>query len=133
MKLPYNWEIDAILIKKSPIAYAELKQRSHNSYDFPSVIISEHKTMTAFQYVTHLARMDGQTIPFIYFVRFLDRDMFCKIDREVFGNFERKCLSAKNHLDDPRDREWVRYIPFNLFNSEILVHITQFSFLQDCS
>lgn len=120
MKLPYHWQIDVILHRNGRLkAFGELKCRTHTSTEFNSVIISEHKTKRAFVYRQHLG-MDvpfgeDSTAPFIYFIRFLDCDMYTKIEPKEFDTWERKLLSAKNHMHDPLDTEYIRYVPISLF------------------
>jgi len=115
-KLPISWQIDAMIARdKNLVGFAELKCRNHTAETWDTVILSEHKTRKAFYFQRHLAKMDYTDAPFIFFVRFKDKDCYCVVTPELFNNSERKKLSAANHKDDPLDTEWVRYIDMKYF------------------
>ncbi len=130
IKLPYDWQIDYIMSRKGEAScFAELKTRTHRSTDYPSVIISEHKAKKALWYSKHLGPWekrfdesllrgddisDIKHVPFVYFVRFTDKDYWGKVTEDMFKGLESKKLSARNHAENHLDTEWIRYIPISL-------------------
>jgi hypothetical protein len=115
-KLPISWQIDALVSRnKKLVAFAEFKCRNHAKGDFPSVILSEHKTEKAFYWQTHLAKDDYTDAPFLLFIRYGNVDCYAIITKDVFSGSGRKKLTAANHKEDPLDTEWVRYIDIKHF------------------
>lgn len=121
IKLGYDWQFDYLIARNFQLTgIAELKCRGHRSDRFDTVIFSDHKAQRGLRFCSKTLCYDDKNKQFkepafMFFVRFLDMDMFCVIKSEMFESLEMKKLSAANHADDPTDTEYVRYIPISLF------------------
>ena len=108
-KFPIDWQIDGILSRnKEGVAFAELKCRNHARHDYSTVFLSKHKALTGVRFSEHFGHaITGRKLPFIFFVRFVDKDMFLEVKSEHIK--DAKLLDAKNHAGE--DLEYVIELP----------------------
>lgn len=108
-KFPIDWQIDGVLSRnKEGVAFAELKCRSHTRHDYSTVFLSKHKAETGLKFSRHFGHViTGRYLPFIFFVRFVDQDMFLEIKPEHIQGA--RLLDAKNHNET--DLEYVIELP----------------------
>ena len=119
LRLPVYSEIDCILAKgKNPIAFAELKCRTATSTTFPTIILSAHKLRAGMKLSKSYMRLDKKDIPFIFAVRFRDKDMYCKVTQNIIDNSEKVMFEATNNdksINMNRHNEWCAHIPICYF------------------
>lgn len=112
LKLGINWSIDAMAVKEKQgelwiASFLEFKCRNALSTSYPTIIIGLTKALNGMK----LARHSG--VPFNFFVRFRDKDMWMKI-KSVEG-MRQEMWKAKNHADDPKDTKMIVHLPIEEF------------------
>lgn len=128
VKLPYSYKLDYALKRKREVsAWAELKVREFEMNTFPETVVAMDKVKMGLFYSENFGRWEDRfhkqhkeqieewgihEVPFILFIRFLDRDTWVKIDNDLLTKCETKTLEVNNcRLGDPRaNREHV-FIP----------------------
>lgn len=129
IKMPTYREFDYILTRpfklpqnaffKKPVPYAvsiaELKCRKVKSTDYPTCVLGEHKVRTALKFKRYFATAENKPLPFIFFVRYLDKDVYVGI--ESLDGFKREKFSARNHAENIADTEWVIHVPKESFRT----------------
>lgn len=104
-KFKASWYIDLIISRnKQGVALGEMKCRNVKSTQYATVILTLYKAQKGLE----LSNLFG--LPFIFFVRFEDKDMACKIlGLETFK--VEKNFQAGNHAADPYDVKDVVHVP----------------------
>lgn len=124
LKLPMLWKIDLVLTReKRGIAWAELKHRNYNFYDFPTWIIAEDKYVSGMKF--HNWFLGGtlttpKIMPFILFMRCLDNDYWCDLakikTKDIYYLEGFRATNDRSDFEDSRSkrrhiqlqREWFR-------------------------
>lgn len=121
IKLNYEWQFDYLIARDRLLTgIAELKVRTHESTKYDTVIFSDHKAASGFRFCEKTLCFDERSqgfkpTTFIFFVKFTDKTMYCALNKEEFFEYRIEKLSAANHADDPKDTEYVRYVPIEKF------------------
>jgi hypothetical protein len=107
-KLPRAYYVDWMVTKENKVkGFAELKCRSHNKGQFPSLILSMHKWIHGKQMA---AEVDGSFIVVVQWKDglFYHKQGWCKVDYALGGRKDR---------GDSQDMEPVVHIPVNYFKT----------------
>ena len=104
-KLPMSYNVDWMIMRDIPVAFAELKCRKNDSTRYPTLMLSLNKWVKGSQFANEL------DVPFFIICRWTDGLFF----HEVGSNPVTYGIGGRTDRGDSQDTEPVVYIPVESF------------------